>query len=128
MEKNVQNEEGLPSLTIINSPYSPSFKDRPASTSKLELVTPPLLVEASLKSTTPFFSNHNLACCVKNKLAPSMTYLKCGFPSPSTRLATLLTLTASGRPPHGTNRSALTRKWNELRNSVPSGIISPEGS
>ena len=29
------------------------------------------------------------------------------------------------RPPQGTKRSALTRKWNELRKSVPSGTTSP---
>lgn len=84
-----------------------------------------LLVLESLKRTTPFFSKNNLACWVKNKLAPSTTYLKFGLPSGSIRLLTFEMLTASGRPPQGTKRSALTRKWKLFRKSVPSGMISP---
>jgi hypothetical protein len=64
---------------------------------------------------------------VKNRFAPSTTYLKCGLPSLSTRFDTLVMLTASGRPPQGTNRSALTRKWKLLRKSVPLGMVSPAG-
>jgi hypothetical protein len=84
-----------------------------------------LLVLESLKRTTPFFSRNNLACWVKNKLAPSTTYLKFGLPSASIRFETFEMLTASGLPPQGTKRSALTRKWKLFRKSVPSGMISP---
>jgi hypothetical protein len=87
-----------------------------------------LLVLESLKRTTPFFSRNNLACWVKNKLAPSTTYLKFGLPSASIRFDTFEMLTASGRPPQGTKRSALTRKWKLFRKSVPSGMISPAES
>ena len=49
-------------------------------TSKLELVTPPLLVLASLNKMIPASSITYLADSEMNKLAPSTMYLNLGLP------------------------------------------------
>jgi len=108
---------------------SSSLKARAERTSRDDEVTPPLLAEASLKTITPFFSRKRRAGCVKNRLAPSTMYLKRGLPVSSRSLLTLLVLTASGRPPQGTNSwaEAYASRWNWLRKSMQRSTRVPSG-
>mmetsp|Transcript_20496 Transcript_20496/g.65652 ORF Transcript_20496/g.65652 Transcript_20496/m.65652 type:complete len:243 (-) Transcript_20496:2164-2892(-) len=113
------------------SPNSASVMTRAASTSSEEEVTPPLLALASLNSTTPFSSSCSRASAVKNRLAPSTTYLKRSEPSGvNMKRSTLPELTAAGRPPQGTKKSAVSSglRWNLLRRSTPFSTTLPSGS
>ncbi len=113
--------------TCMFSLNSSSAKDSAASTSSEEDVTPPLLADASLKTIAPLPSRNRRAGWVMNRFAPSTMYWKRGLPSSPMSLCTLLLLTASGRPPHGTNSGAeeYGSRWNWLRKSMQRSISVP---
>mmetsp|Transcript_23172 Transcript_23172/g.65117 ORF Transcript_23172/g.65117 Transcript_23172/m.65117 type:complete len:229 (+) Transcript_23172:595-1281(+) len=123
----------LRSSTAMLAANSSSFSARAAITSSELDVTPPLLADASLKTTTPAFSITRRASCVKNRLAPSTTYLKRRLRPSSSEYRNVRTLssgTAAGRPPQGTKKSptAMGLRWKWLRNSMPFSTTVPSGS
>mmetsp|Transcript_87162 Transcript_87162/g.202911 ORF Transcript_87162/g.202911 Transcript_87162/m.202911 type:complete len:217 (-) Transcript_87162:1230-1880(-) len=91
-----------------------------AKTSRELLVTPPLLVDASLKTCTPAASRTARAPSEKKRLAPSTIIRNLGL-SPVKSFFTFSVVTEFGRPPQGTNRSAAAYpvRWNLSRNSAP---------
>lgn len=78
----------------------------------------------------PQSSKIALASSDMNKFAPSTIYLNLGFPYTSSILSTLFMFIASGLPPHGTKKSALTYyyKWKLFLKSIPLSILVPQGN
>lgn len=71
----------MPSWTVKFFKNSASGTLRAANTSSELLVTPPLLVDASLNNIIPPCCNLGRTASVQNKLAPSTNYLNLGLPS-----------------------------------------------
>jgi len=95
-----------------------------ASISKLEQITPHLFAELSFMIRTPSPDRAVRASGVRKRFAPSTTIGLDGLPS-TRKSRQFVSLIVAGRPPPGTNASAITRLCSVFRRRSPSGSSTP---